>query len=82
MTATGFKTVETGQQMAGKVRDTKKKQLEERSATNLVISNSHQHHDWIYTEHIRGAEYLRSKVGQKFTNLQKTLSTNCKSISE
>lgn len=34
MTATGFKTVETGQQMAGKVRDTKKKQLEERSATN------------------------------------------------
>lgn len=34
MTATGFKTVETGQQMGGKVRDTKKKQLEERSATN------------------------------------------------
>lgn len=29
-----FQTVETGQQMAGKVRDTKKKQLEERSATN------------------------------------------------
>jgi len=41
-------------------------------------------HDWVLKKkwHLREAESLRSKDGQKFSKLQKTMSPNCGAVAE
>jgi len=72
MAATLLKNVGMGQQQAGKVSGSKKKQLEEHIATNHVTGNRSVTLFGIFRkEHLREAESLRNRAGQSFSPLQK-----------